>query len=362
MLEILFGSKNAEKVLQYLLNRDSGYIREIANFYETSPSVIKKQLDKFELAGIIVGKDFANTRIYELNKRYPLYNELTALLKKALLSYDDEFRIKLIKKDRSRPRANNKPLDDLKTLEEIASYICTKLKENGIDVVLSGGSCMEIYTHKNFSSYDIDFIANPSNSSKKIEAVMISLGFKKIDGRYYKYDNNPNYIEFPTGPVSLGNDLTKEFSELKTHVGNLTLLTPTDCIKDRLCALVYHGGEECWVKVIDGELKELEVYPPLINDGVISIMIAHITIQNNEKYQTNGLPSSCSRKIVTGLLKEELGFKGLIITDALNIMKAVTIIKNAAFASNQLLSVTIPANVTSIGEGAFLNNLISSVK
>lgn len=73
----------------------------------------------------------------------------------------------------------NNPLDDLKTLEETASYICTKLKENGIDVVLSGGSCMEIYTHKNFSSYDIDFIANPSNTSKKIETVMISLGFKK---------------------------------------------------------------------------------------------------------------------------------------------------------------------------------------
>ena len=33
---------------------------------------------------------------------------------------------------------------------------------------------------------------------------------------------------------------------LKTHFGNLTLLTPTDCIKDRLCALVYHGGEECF--------------------------------------------------------------------------------------------------------------------
>lgn len=57
---------------------------------------------------------------------------------------------------------------------------------------------------------------------------------------------NPNYIKFPTGPVSLGNDITKEFSELKTHVGTLTLLTPTDCIKDRLCALVYHGGEECF--------------------------------------------------------------------------------------------------------------------
>ncbi len=144
----------------------------------------------------------------------------------------------------------NNPLDDLKTLEEIASYICTKLKENGIDVVLSGGSCMEIYTHKNFSSYDIDFIANPSNSSKKIEAVMISLGFKKIDGRYYKYDNNPNYIEFPTGPVSLGNEFPKKFDELKTLVGTLILLTPTDCIKDRLCAYVYHGGNECYEQAI----------------------------------------------------------------------------------------------------------------
>lgn len=110
MLEILFGSKNAERVLQYLSAKESGYIREIADFYDVSPSVIKKQFDKFELAGIIVGKNFANIRIYELNKRYPFYNELNALLNKALTSYSDEDRIKLIRKDRTRPRANNKPL------------------------------------------------------------------------------------------------------------------------------------------------------------------------------------------------------------------------------------------------------------
>lgn len=144
----------------------------------------------------------------------------------------------------------NNPLDELKTLEETASYICTKLKENGIDVVLSGGSCMEIYTHKNFSSYDIDFIANPSYTSKKIESTMLSMGFKKVDGRYYKYEHNPNYIEFPTGPVSLGNEFPKKFDELKTLVGTLVLLTPTDCIKDRLCAYVYHGGEECFQQAI----------------------------------------------------------------------------------------------------------------
>ncbi len=86
---------------------------------------------------------------------------------------------------------------------------------------------------------------------------------------------------------------------------------------------------------IDGELQELHVYPPLIEAGVLSIMMAHITITNNKKYHTNGLPASCSRNIVTDLLKNELGFKGLIITDALNIMKAVTIIDNAPLLASK---------------------------
>ncbi len=86
---------------------------------------------------------------------------------------------------------------------------------------------------------------------------------------------------------------------------------------------------------IDGELQELGVYPPLIADGVIAIMVAHITIRNNQKYNTEGLPSTCSRKIVTGLLREELGFEGIVITDALNIMKAVTILDKAPLLASQ---------------------------
>lgn len=101
---------------------------------------------------------------------------------------------------------------------------------------------------------------------------------------------------------------------------------------------------------IDGELQELNVYPPLIKAGVLSIMMAHITITNNKKYNTNGLPASCSRNIVTDLLKNELGFKGIIITDALNIMKAVTIIDNAPLlaskAGNDMLLMPIDETKT----------------
>ncbi|MBD3636300.1 MAG: glycoside hydrolase family 3 protein [Crocinitomicaceae bacterium] len=69
---------------------------------------------------------------------------------------------------------------------------------------------------------------------------------------------------------------------------------------------------------IDGEMKEVKNYIPLINAGVLSIMVAHIAVKNNPEYNTNDLPSSVSKKIVTDLLKNEMNFKGLVVTDAMN--------------------------------------------
>jgi beta-N-acetylhexosaminidase len=83
------------------------------------------------------------------------------------------------------------------------------------------------------------------------------------------------------------------------------------------------------LQVIDGELKELSNYPPLIEAGVLSIMIAHIAIQNNKDYDTKGLPATTSENIVTTLLRNKLGFKGLIVTDAMN-MGGVNKVPNAA--------------------------------
>lgn len=81
---------------------------------------------------------------------------------------------------------------------------------------------------------------------------------------------------------------------------------------------------------IDGPMQEVNHYKPLIDLGVISIMVGHIAVINNEKYNTHGLPSSCSEVIVKGLLKKELGFSGLVVTDAMN-MGAVQKIDSASF-------------------------------
>lgn len=69
-------------------------------------------------------------------------------------------------------------------------------------------------------------------------------------------------------------------------------------------------------------LDSLELYPfkQLINNGLASMMVAHLFIPELDK--TPNQASTLSPKIVNGLLKDSLGFKGLIFTDALN-MKGV---------------------------------------
>ena len=84
------------------------------------------------------------------------------------------------------------------------------------------------------------------------------------------------------------------------------------------------------------ELDSLELYPfrKMIKEGVGSIMIAHLYIPSIDTIANQA--TSLSYKNVTGLLKEELGFKGLTFTDALE-MKGVTKYYPAGKASVQSL-------------------------
>jgi beta-N-acetylhexosaminidase len=69
-------------------------------------------------------------------------------------------------------------------------------------------------------------------------------------------------------------------------------------------------------------LDSLEIYPfrEMIMEGAAGVMIAHMNIPALDA--TPNMPSTLSKPIVTGILKGELGFKGLIISDAMG-MKGV---------------------------------------
>lgn len=90
-----------------------------------------------------------------------------------------------------------------------------------------------------------------------------------------------------------------------------------------------HGSTETdshhalpYIKLSKEIIEDVELYPykKLIKEGLASIMVAHLDVPSLES--SPNLPSSLSYNIVTKVLKEDLNFKGLIFTDALN-MKAV---------------------------------------
>lgn len=70
------------------------------------------------------------------------------------------------------------------------------------------------------------------------------------------------------------------------------------------------------------ELENLEFIPfqNAIDNGAEVIMIAHLAMPN---ITSDNTPSSLSKEIVTGLLREKMGYKNLIVTDSLK-MKAIT--------------------------------------
>lgn len=75
-------------------------------------------------------------------------------------------------------------------------------------------------------------------------------------------------------------------------------------------------------------LDSLELYPfrELIKAGASGIMVAHMNIPSLDS--TPNLPSTLSHNIVTGLLKQELGFKGLVMSDAMEMKGVVKFFPN----------------------------------
>jgi hypothetical protein len=109
MLIPLLGTENCERVLIFLLTRNEGYAREIAQFFNTNLYAIQRQCDKLESGGVLVSRMVGRTRLYQFNPRYPFLNELKQLLEKALSFYPEDVRENLVM-NRRRPRKRGKPL------------------------------------------------------------------------------------------------------------------------------------------------------------------------------------------------------------------------------------------------------------
>lgn len=51
-------------------------------------------------------------------------------------------------------------------------------------------------------------------------------------------------MEFPDGPLSVGEELVKAIDEFDLPTGTLRVISATDCVKDRLCAFYFWNDQQ----------------------------------------------------------------------------------------------------------------------
>ena len=129
-------------------------------------------------------------------------------------------------------------------LGELAAYVCSHLERRGIHVVLSGGGCVTIYASGRYTSMDLDFIDRLQTTRRKLKTTLVEIGFSEKD-RYFIHPDTPFFLEFPSGPLAVGGEPVARVEELRMETGTLRLLTPTDCVKDRLAAFYHWNDRQC---------------------------------------------------------------------------------------------------------------------
>ena len=109
MLETILGNQTAAKIMLYLFHYGEAYASGVSKDMAITLSQVQKQLDKFEVAGILVSKKFGTTRLYEFNPKLGVVKKIKELIE---VFYDS---IPLTEREqmfseRRRPRRRGKPV------------------------------------------------------------------------------------------------------------------------------------------------------------------------------------------------------------------------------------------------------------
>jgi len=146
---------------------------------------------------------------------------------------------------------------------ELGAFVQTHLRQKGIQVVLSGGASVSLYSNNKYLSKDLDLINVNFAKRGRIRQAMEEIGFSE-KGRYFIHPAAQSFVEFPDGPLSVGEEPVKEVKEIKFETGILRVISATDCVKDRLCAFYFWRDQQGLAQAVlvaeynKVDMKELE--------------------------------------------------------------------------------------------------------
>ncbi len=133
---------------------------------------------------------------------------------------------------------------------ELWRFVAWHLEGAGITTVLVGGAVVAIYTEGLYRSGDLDMVLDRHRRSDVV-AILANIGFQPDKSRYFKHPDCPHlYVEFPPGPVELGEEHPVYPAEILVEGRILRLLSPTDCVKDRLAAYIHWKLRDCFRQAV----------------------------------------------------------------------------------------------------------------
>lgn len=165
-----------------------------------------------------------------------------------------------------------KPVKDM-SVGELGALVCSHLEKNGIRVVLTGGACVTIYSDNKYQSMDLDFVEEVPVTRRKLIRTLVELGFSE-ENRYFRHPDTEFFLEFPPGPLSVGEEAIRDISVMEFSTGRLRLISPTDCVRDRLAAFYHWDDRQSLKQAIlvarDQEIDLLEVQRWSEREGELS--------------------------------------------------------------------------------------------
>lgn len=116
--------------------------------------------------------------------------------------------------------------------------VCSALRTHGIDAILTGGSCVAIYSEGKYVTGDMDFVPLNTHDMARIASALATVGFKPL-GRVYANANKELVVDIVQPPLAIGSEPVRRAATIKAGRYSLKLLTATDCVKDRLAAFYF---------------------------------------------------------------------------------------------------------------------------
>ncbi|MCH7589318.1 MAG: hypothetical protein IIC78_14980 [Chloroflexi bacterium] len=142
-----------------------------------------------------------------------------------------------------------KPISEM-SQAEIGAFIQSQLRRDGIDVVLSGGASVAIFSEGKYVSKDLDMVPEFFLNRRRLSDTMMKMGFEEPKSRYFIHPDSEHIVEFPPGPLSVGSEPVKEIIEIEYVTGILRVISATECVKDRLAAFYHWDDKQSLIQAV----------------------------------------------------------------------------------------------------------------